>query len=199
LKKQKILTKNGKQYVSEALKNSKEFLKDAKVLIENGSYAHGAALAVLAIEEGAKSKIATRYVNRNGVLEVDSQTYKEEIKDHFKKLSQAAKDHMTDAIMYRLIPEGPMGSCSLEELYQRVKTLAEDKDEDQRLKNVEIESWLYACLFVLKMKWLYVDIEEGVVTSPLTWSKEDAIKVLQMAEKRVSEYETQIIALGQET
>jgi len=189
LKKQIISTKNGKQYVSEAIKNSKQFLKDAKILIENGSFAHGAALAVLAIEEGAKAKIATQYINWKGMLEVDSKTYKEEIKDHFNKLSQAAKDHMITAMMYRLIPEGPTGSCSLRELQQRLEVLADSKDGEE----IEIESWLYACLTVLKMKWLYVDIEKGEVTTPLTWSKEDALKVLQMAEKRLSEYETQII------
>ena len=189
MKKQIISTKNGKQYVSEAIKNSKQFLKDAKILIENGSFAHGAALAVLAIEEGAKAKIATQYINWKGMLEVDSKTYKEEIKDHFNKLSQAAKDHMITAMMYRLIPEGPTGSCSLRELQQRLEVLADSKDGEE----IEIESWLYACLTVLKMKWLYVDIEKGEVTTPLTWSKEDALKVLQMAEKRLSEYETQII------
>jgi AbiV family abortive infection protein len=189
LKKQIILTKNGKQYVSEAIKNSKQFLKDAKILIENGSFAHGAALAVLAIEEGAKAKIATQYIDWKGALEIDSKTYKEEIKDHFNKLSQAAKDHMITAMMYRLIPEGPTGSCSLRELQQRLEVLADSKDGEE----IEIESWLYACLTVLKMKWLYVDIEKGEVKTPLTWSKEDALKVLQMAEKRLSEYETQII------
>ena len=175
--------------MSEAIKNSKQFLKDAKILIGNGSFAHGAALAVLAIEEGAKAKIATQYINWKGMLEVDSKTYKEEIKDHFNKLSQAAKDHMITAMTYRLIPEGPTGSCSLRELQQRLEVLADSKDG----KEIEIESWLHACLTVLKMKWLYVDIEKGEVTTPLTWSKEDALKVLQVAEKRLSEYETQII------
>lgn len=197
--KQMILTKNGKQYVSEALKNGKQFLEDAKMLIENGSYAHGAAIAVLAIEEGAKAKIASQHISWDGVFEVDVKTYEKEIKSHFNKLSHAAKDHAIDAMMYRLMPEGPTGSCSLEELYKRVKALAESKHEDRFLENLEIESWLYACLAILKMKWLYVDVEEGKVTSPRTWSKKDAIQVLQMAEKRLSEYETQIIALGQQT
>jgi len=184
-----ISTKNGKQYVSEAIENSKQFLKDARILIENGSFAHGAALAVFAIEEGAKAKIATHYINWKGMLEIDSKTYKEEIKDHFNKLSQAAKDHTITAMMYRLIPEGPAGSCSLRELRQRLKVLADSKDG----REIEIESWLYACLTALKMKWLYVDIEKNEVKTPLTWSKEDALKVLQMAEKRLSEYETQTI------
>lgn len=189
VRKQMIATRDGKQYVFEALKNAKQFLKDAEVLIDHGSHAHGAALAVLAIEEGAKAKIATQYINWKGVLEVDSKTYKEEIKDHFNKLSQAAKDHMITAMMYRLIPEGPTGSCSLRELQQRLEVLADSKDGEE----IEIESWLYACLTVLKMKWLYVDIEKDEVKTPLTWSKRDALKVLRMAEKRLSEYETQII------
>lgn len=191
-----ILTKNGRQYINEALKNSKQFLKDAKALIENGSFAHGAALAVLAIEEAVKAKIATNYIGRDGTLEFDSETYEDEIKSHFSKLAQAAKDHVINYVMYKLLPEGRTGSCPLEELYDRVKKLAEDKDEKEHIKKIEVESYVYACLTVLKMKWLYVDVEDGDVSTPLTWRKGDALEVLRIAEKRVSEYELDVKMLG---
>ena len=186
------MAKNGKQYIAEALKNSKQFLEDAKVLIDNESFAHGAALAVLAIEEAVKAKIATNYIGRDSTFAVDSTTYEEEIKSHFNKLAQAAKDHVINAAIYRLMPEGRASSCSLEELYERAKKLAKDKDEVELLEKAEVESYLYACMTVLKMKWLYVDVEEGQIASPLTWSKDDALEVLRMAKKRFSEYEMDI-------
>ena len=199
MNKPSIFAKDGKQYITEALKNSKQFLKDARVLIDNGSFAHGAALAVLAIEEAVKAKIAINYVGRDGKLVLDSKTYEDEIKSHFSKLAQAAKDHVINSIMYQLMPEGRTGSCSLEELYERTKKLANDKDEEEHLKIAEVESYLYACMTVLKMKWLYVDVEEGEITSPLTWSKDDALEVLRMAEKRVSEYEMDVTMTGKLT
>lgn len=186
LKKQMITAKDGKRYVLEALKNAKQFLKDAEVLIDNGSYAHGAALAVLAIEEGAKAKMAPRYITWNGKLEVDAKTYQKEIKNHLTKLSLAAKNHWIDAFISRL--KSP-GSCSLHELSERLKQV---KKENEFLKNLEIESALYACLTILKEKWLYVDIEEGEVRSPCTWSKNDSKKVLQMAKERLRKYEARL-------
>ena len=147
-----ITTEDGKRYVFEALKNAKQFLKDAKVLIDNGSYAHSAALAVLAIEEGAKAKMATQHITWNGRLEVDIETYQKEIKSHLNKLSLAARDHWIDIFLSRLKSKG---SCSWQELYQRLKQVMK---EDEFLTNLEIESTLYACLTILKEKWLYVDI-----------------------------------------
>ena len=181
-----ITTKNGKQYVLETLKNAKQFLKDAEVLISSGSSAHGAALAVLAIEEGAKAKMATRHISWDGRFEVDAKTYKKEIKSHFNKLSSAATDYMVDVFLGRLISQG---ECSWQELYQRLKQV---EKEDDFLMNLEIESTLYACLTFLKEKWLYVDIEEGKVTSPFTWSENDAKRVLSMVKKMLEKYETRI-------
>jgi hypothetical protein len=85
------------------------------------------------------------------MLRVDSGTYEEEIKNHFGKLSEAAKDHWITSVLYKLIPEGRTGSCSLKELHERTKKLAEDTDEEKRLME-EVESYLYACLSVLKLK-----------------------------------------------
>lgn len=186
MKKQTIVVKNGKQYVFKALKNAKQFLRDAEVLIDSGSYAHGAALAVLAIEEGAKAKMSIRHILWNGNLEVDAEVYQKEIKSHFDKLSLAARDHWIDLFMERLKSQG---DCSWQELIQRLKKL---KKEDKFLTNLEIESMLYACLTILKEKWLYVDIEEGKVISPLTWSEEDSKKVLLMAKNRLRKYEARI-------
>ena len=170
----------------EALKNANQFLRDAEVLIENGSYAHGAALAVLAIEEGAKAKIAIRYVTWDGKLEVDIKTYKKEIKSHFNKLSLAGKDFIVNGFLAHLIPEG---SCSWKELSQRLKKIGIDKEFQ---KNLEIEGTMYTCLTFLKQKWLYVDIEREKVVSPLAWSKNDSKRVLSMAKKMVQKYETRI-------
>ena len=103
MKEQMITATDGKQYVLEALKNAKQFLKDAEVLINSGSYAHGAALAVLAIEEGAKAKMATQHISWDGRLEVDIKTYKNEIKSHFNKLSLAARDYMVERFLGRLM------------------------------------------------------------------------------------------------
>jgi len=83
----------------------------------------------------------------------------------------------------------PQGECSWQELYQRLKQV---EKEDAFLTNLEIESTLYACLTILKEKWLYVDIEEGKVTSPFTWSKKDAERVLLMAKKMLQNYEKRI-------
>ena len=186
MKKQTVIAKNGKQYVLEALENAKQFLKDAEVLINSGSYAHGAALAVLAIEEGAKARMATQHILWNGSLEVDTEIYQKEIKSHLNKLSLAARDHWIDTFLRRLKSQG---DCSWQELYERLKKL---KKEDKFLTNLEIESTLYACLTILKEKWLYVDIEEGKVISPLTWSEKDSKKVLLMAKNRLKKYEARI-------
>ncbi|MCP8308781.1 MAG: AbiV family abortive infection protein [archaeon] len=183
-----IAIKDGKHYVREALKNAEQFLSDAKVLMESGSYAHAAALAVLGIEECVKAKIASKHLSWDGSFEVDVKTYREEIKNHFSKLSLAAKDHAITALARHLMPEG---FCSLQELYQRLKQTIEK--EDNFLRDLEIESTLYACLTILKEKWLYVDVRDGEVTTPLIWSKEDAEKVLSMAEKRVGAYKTDIM------
>ena len=187
MKGQMITAKDGKHYVLEALKNAKQFLKDAEVLINSGSYAHGAALAVLAIEEGAKAKMATQYISWDGRLEVDIKTYKNEIKSHFNKLSLAARDYMIDGFLSRLMSQG---DCSWQELYQRLKQV---KEKDEFLENLEIEGTLYACLTILKEKWLYVDIEKGDVISPRTWSKNDSKRVLKMAKKRLQKYEARIV------
>jgi AbiV family abortive infection protein len=187
---------NGKKYIKEAVKNSKKFLEDAKLLIDNGSFAHGAAFAVLAIEEAVKAKVATSYIGSDGALRVDSETYEEEIKSHFRKLSQAAKDHLITAMLYEIFPEGRTASCSLKELHDRVQKLAQDKKAEEHWKELEAESYLLACLTVLKMKWLYVDAKDGEVTSPLTWKENDALEVLHMAEKRIEEYEMDLANFG---
>jgi len=53
------------------------------------------------------------------------------------------------------------------------------------MTNIEIEGILYASFAILGEKWLYVDVEKVEVTTPLTWSKNDAEKVLSMAQKRL--------------
>jgi AbiV family abortive infection protein len=195
-KKREVDAIDGKKYVTEAVKNSEKFLEDAKLLIDNGSFGHGAAFAVLAIEEAVKAKVAISYISSDGMLRLDSETYEEEIKSHFKKLSQAAKDHLITAMLYEIFPEGRTGSCSLKELRERVKKLTQDKNEEEHWKELEAESYLFACLTVLKMKWLYVDAEDGEVTSPLNWGKNDALEVLHMAEKRIVEYEMDLATFG---
>lgn len=188
LEEQTIATKDGKHYVLEALKNAKQFLSDAKVLIRSGSYAHAATLAVLGIEESVKAKIATSHLSWDGSFEVDAKTYREEIKNHFAKMSLAARDHAIATLVRHLIPKG---SCSWRELHQRVKQAMEK--ENNFLGNLEVESIVYACLAILKEKWLYVDVTDGEVTTPYTWSKEDADKVLFMAQKRLQKYEADIV------
>lgn len=182
-----ISTKDGHGYVTQALKNAKQFLMDAKLLIANKSYPHAAALASLGIEEAVKAKIACKHLRWDGSLEVDAKTYRKEFRNHFHKASTAGMDHSLRKLVRYLTSDKP---TKLEEVHRKLK-YALERDEDF-LRDLDVEAMLYASLSILKEKWFYVDVENGEVRSPLSWSKSDAEKVLKMAKKRVKEYENDI-------
>ena len=96
-------------------------------------------------------------------------------------------DHMAVELAHHLVPDG---LCTLQELRQRLTQTEENKDEF--LRNLDTEGLLYPCFAILKEKWFYVDVENGEVTTPFTWSREDAEKGLSMAQKRLKQYEVDI-------
>mgnify|MGYP001128108418 CR=1 FL=1 len=189
LDKNSVATLSGKDFIRQALSNAKQFLSDARVLIGSGSFGHSAALSVLAMEEAAKAKRALRYLGPRGELKLDSRTYKKEFKSHTEKVELIAQEQFREKLAKLIVPEGK--KQTLQETYERLKDLMQGAEEEKQ-RDLEVEIYMLLALPILKEKWLYVDIEKGEVTSPLTWSKQDALEILNQATVKVNSYSDEL-------
>ncbi len=180
-----VETRKGRLFVQSTIANARQFVKDAQTLIETRSYGHSAALSVLAMEEAVKAWKASRNVDSRGRFRVDVDTYKREFKAHWEKMSEVGKDYVLREFIRLLMPEDRR--YTWDELRLRTKQLIEGEDSE-RQNDLEVEIMMFPSYVVLKQKWLYVDIEKGNVSTPLSWSRKDAQLMVRQARQVVDWY-----------
>jgi len=184
-----VETRAGRLFVRSALANARQFVKDANALLKTRSYGHAAALAVLSMEEAAKAWKALQYVNSQGHFRVDVRTYTEEFKVHWEKMTTLATDYAVRNFVRLLMPEDRQ--YTWDELLKRTKRLIEGAEEEKQ-KETEIQTDMFLAYTILKLKWLYVDIENGHVSSPLNWSRRDAEIIFRQARQVVRWYSDRV-------
>lgn len=172
-----------KEGVQACLDNVEQYIEDAQLLVENGSYGHGFALAVLAEEELSKAWIY--YMCSEGILP----------KTFIKKVGKTRHSHIrkqamagTLALTYKFIElfKGIVESSweeSREDLRKRFEiarkklkeTLDDIRKNEEKYRNQLFQFFeRVATLEQDKEKGLYVDVnvKKGVLTSPKSLEKD---------------------------
>lgn len=180
-----VETRKGQLLVQSTIANARQFVRDAQTLIETRSYGHSAALSVLAMEEAVKAWKASRNVDSRGRFRVDVETYRREFKAHWEKLGEVGKDYVLRQFVRLVMPEDRQ--YTWDELMRRTERLIEGEDSE-RQDDLEVEMRMFLSYVVLKQKWLYVDIEKGNVSTPLSWRRKDAQLMVRQARQVVDWY-----------
>lgn len=184
-----------KEAVSLCLANAEQYHKDAEILIDNRSYGHAFALAVLGEEELMKAYVY--WACSEGLLP----------KDFIKSVGRVRESHLRKqamafgvALSYILVELAQSIRDSIEEqgeedlekrrkrAMQKFREAADNIREQGRLKRGETYELLeqFGTLQEDKEKGLYVDvnIEKGVLSSPKSLKKDEVEKYLSKAKGR---------------
>ena len=142
-----------KDAVELCVNNAERFINDAILLLDNGSYGHAFALAVLAEEEFAKG--CAYYASSEGILP----------KDFLKEVGRTRDSHIMKLAIglgimrahEQIVMKKTVGDMNFEKLAERVKALQKNK-----------ERGLY----------VDVDLEKEVLSSPDSLKKGEVEKYL---------------------
>lgn len=185
------------EIVSLCLRNSEQFINDAKELMKSGSYGHAVALLVFSIEESGKALM----------LFISKQTKKavspRHVKSHLKKIrANATCDLLRDIVLPVYEENFPkvletVEKCGTDdiqliadELYahyskllrRRLDTLLSEGN-GVMLKELEEKRDYYSRLEDYRIDGLYVDVkDDGSISSPFRFDESGAEELLLRAE-----------------
>ena len=163
------------------LENAEQFIKDAELLVENSSFGHASAFAILAYEEIGKAFTCMSLIFYCLLTDKDKTTLDISFlwKNHVKKQKNARKYDETYRYCQYLKSyfdqQKRLNRCLNVKDIKDWKDLAKEKDVEGILKDFSAKKGLE------KKKWngLYIDYKEGKFTSPKMVRKEVAIRDLE--------------------
>jgi len=157
-----------------SLENAEQWIKDAKLLMDNSSYGHSYSLLVFADEEIAKAYIC--WLVAEDMIPSDSKFVQDIFSKHRTKHETLVGIYL-GAMLKRDISKGQI---TIEEILKESPALTIEKLE----KTLEEMERLLDFTEMMRQKGIYVDEKEGKMVSPKSIGKEECEELLQGVEHR---------------
>lgn len=177
----------------DSLENSKNYLKDAKKIL-NSSCGHSYALRVLGLEELHKASIfyTIPFFERSLPLEIDeslASLFKGRYSHVMKQLGQSSSAEISAIAAFYRKKLKIKKIDSFEMLKDLIKNISDERFEELRKELEDIDEVFGdhndRKMQVFKEKGMYVDIKNGKVTGPKDISKELTKRVISYLEKEI--------------
>lgn len=162
-----------------SFENAKQWLKDAKLLIENSSYGHAYAALVFTIEETMKAW--TCWLVSEGMITKDSEDVKDAFKNHLRK-QEVFFWVLYGMLFWKEVSKNPELFKEQSEKYLKLKP---EEKKESLMEGFEEFDKIVESIENARQKCIYVDClkEEGKTHSPQYIKQEIVERFLNIVEQ----------------